>query len=320
MEYPMEYLDGLPLKVMYWSDRILYKDGGESVTWYEPAPGKTTSNSSEVLPPGIVQVNEGEPATLKWNYGLTFNIELTVVRFNKAGIFTADVSPQLKERFRGRFMPGSVSLDIFNVTMADDKEKGKFSLELIDPDGNGWKREIEVEVIVPTKVTGIRGDLSVLEGANLLLTCEASGRPKPNITWTNKRNSGVVQEGKLLNVTNINRNDSGTFTCTADNGFGEPQSQTVYVNVICAEEDTAIISSVDPVKHPQATSKVASETGDPLPQIVVVDQTKKTPKPGELLSVGVGGPDSTIRRETLPRVSGGDAVNVEICKTSFVNM
>ncbi|PFX17005.1 Protein CEPU-1 [Stylophora pistillata] len=251
MEYPMEYLDGLPLKVMYWSDRILYKDGGESVTWYEPAPGKTTSNSSEVLPPGIVQVNEGEPATLKWNYGLTFNIELTVVRFNKAGIFTADVSPQLKERFRGRFMPGSVSLDIFNVTMADDKEKGKFSLELIDPDGNGWKREIEVEVIVPTKVTGIRGDLSVLEGANLLLTCEASGRPKPNITWTNKRNSGVVQEGKLLNVTNINRNDSGTFTCTADNGFGEPQSQTVYVNVICAEEDTAIISSVDPVKHPQ---------------------------------------------------------------------
>ena len=43
----------------------------------------------------------------------------------------------------------------------------------------------------------------------------------------------MVQEGKVLTVTNIKRTDAGTFTCTAYNGFGKPKNRTVYVNVIC---------------------------------------------------------------------------------------
>ena len=70
------------------------------------------------------------------------------------------------------------------------------------------------------------------------LTCKASGRPEPSITWTKEKpgNQGktvVVQEGKVLNITNINRTDAGTFTCTADNGFGKPEKRTVHLNVTC---------------------------------------------------------------------------------------
>ena len=49
----------------------------------------------------------------------------------------------------------------------------------------------------------------------------------------NQGNTVVVQEGKVLTITNINRNDVGNYTCTADNGFGKPENQTVYVNVTC---------------------------------------------------------------------------------------
>ena len=28
-------------------------------------------------------------------------------------------------------------------------------------------------------------------------------------------------------------NNAGEYTCTAHNGFGKPESQTVYVNVTC---------------------------------------------------------------------------------------
>ena len=92
--------------------------------------------------------------------------------------------------------------------------------------------------LVPSSVTGISGEPTALEGNNLQLTCEASGRPEPNITWTkekpgNQDNIGVVQEGKVLNITNINRNDSGTFTCTAYNGFGKKENLAVHVNVTC---------------------------------------------------------------------------------------
>ena len=93
-------------------------------------------------------------------------------------------------------------------------------------------------LLVPTIVTGIRGVPTVLEGNNLHLTCNTSGRPEPNITWNkekpgNQGNTGVVQEGKVLTVTNINRTFAGTFTCTAYNGFGKPEIQTVYMNVTC---------------------------------------------------------------------------------------
>ena len=93
-------------------------------------------------------------------------------------------------------------------------------------------------LLVPLNITGIRGEPTVLEGNNLQLTCEALSRLKPNITWTkdkpgNEGNTGVVQEGKVLTITNINRTDAGTFTCTAYNGFGKPENQTVYVNVTC---------------------------------------------------------------------------------------
>ena len=92
--------------------------------------------------------------------------------------------------------------------------------------------------LVPINVTGISGEPTVLEGDNLELTCEALSRLKPNITWTrekpgNQGNTVVVQEGKVLTITNINRIDAGDYTCTAYNGFGKPKNQTVYVNVTC---------------------------------------------------------------------------------------
>ena len=49
----------------------------------------------------------------------------------------------------------------------------------------------------------------------------------------NQGNTVVVQEGKVLTITNINRTDVGNYTCTAYNGFGKPENQTVYVNVTC---------------------------------------------------------------------------------------
>ena len=93
-------------------------------------------------------------------------------------------------------------------------------------------------LLVPISITRIRGEPTVLEGDNLQLTCEAPSRPKPDITWTkekprNQGNTGVVQEGKVLTITNIKRADAGTFTCTAYNGFGESENRTVYVNVTC---------------------------------------------------------------------------------------
>ena len=70
------------------------------------------------------------------------------------------------------------------------------------------------------------------------LICEASSQVEPNITWTKEKtgnhgNTVVVQVGKVLTITNINRIDAGNYTCTAYNGFGKPENRTVYVDVTC---------------------------------------------------------------------------------------
>ena len=93
-------------------------------------------------------------------------------------------------------------------------------------------------LLAPTYITGISGEPTVLQGDNLQLTCKVSGQPEPNITWTkekpgNQGNTVVVQEGKLLTITDINRTDAGDYTCTAYNGFGKLESRTVYVIVTC---------------------------------------------------------------------------------------
>ena len=106
-------------------------------------------------------------------------------------------------------------------------------------------------LLVPLSITGIRGKTTVLVGDNLQLICEASSREEPKITWTkektvNQGNTVVVQEGKELTVTNINRTDAGNYTCTAYNGFGKPENQTVYVNVTC---EYALRKTLANVKH-----------------------------------------------------------------------
>ena len=93
-------------------------------------------------------------------------------------------------------------------------------------------------LLVPANITGISGELTVLEGSKFQLTCKALGQPEPNVTWikektVNQGNTGVVQEGKVLTITNINRADAGEYTCTASNGLAKPENRTVYVNVTC---------------------------------------------------------------------------------------
>ena len=115
-----------------------------------------------------------------------------------------------------------------------------------------WSLLVIIQLLlVPTNIIGIRGEPTVLEGNNLQLTCEASGTPLPSITWTkeepgNQGSTSVVQEGKVLTITNINMTDAGNYTCTAYNGFGKLENQTVYVNVNC---EYALKKTFTHVKH-----------------------------------------------------------------------
>ena len=136
-------------------------DGG-SVTWCEPSPVSKTSNTAEVLPPGIVQVYEGSSATMNWNFSLSAGLGIGfIIKFDTVGIVSigkdGSAAGPIRAEFRKRFnvsaTPQTASLSISPVTIADDKSNGEFSCELNDGNGDIWKRAIQVHVIGKLRVS-----------------------------------------------------------------------------------------------------------------------------------------------------------------------
>ena len=89
----------------------------------------------------------------------------------------------------------------------------------------------------PPEFNSFSSDVVVVEGdPSVTLECTADGEPTPNITWTkvytNGNDSGVL-ETKNQFVLETNRNNSGSYRCTAYNGIGTAPNRTVKVEVNC---------------------------------------------------------------------------------------
>ena len=125
------------------------------MTWYEPTPFKTTSNSGETLSLGIEVVNVTSHVTLDWSYSLTAGLGLGgFIKFNDDIIFSINgdglagpVHAKFQERFSGNSTLGRTSLSISPVTVDDDKANGEFRCVLFDTTPETWKRAIQVQVI-----------------------------------------------------------------------------------------------------------------------------------------------------------------------------
>ena len=82
------------------------------------------------------------------------------------------------------------------------------------------------------------GDQYVCVGFMVTLSCNATGKPKPNIAWTRVWENGT-DSGELISVeefyviSNTGRSSNGTYRCTASNGVGTPANKTTEVIVEC---------------------------------------------------------------------------------------
>ena len=92
---------------------------------------------------------------------------------------------------------------------------------------------------VPPGIANVSNDQVVCEGSLIFLSCNATGIPPPNITWTRVKDDGTdsepllpVVDGKYA-TSNIQRNTNRTYRCTADNGVGAPFNRTVRVEAQC---------------------------------------------------------------------------------------
>lgn len=58
--------------------------------------------------------------------------------------------------------------------------------------------------------------VSVKQGEQAIISCNVTGDPKPNITWT--KDSQVISHNSTLVIYNVRISDGGTCNVTANNG------------------------------------------------------------------------------------------------------
>ncbi|KAL9964710.1 hypothetical protein ACROYT_G028387 [Oculina patagonica] len=133
---------------------------------------------------------------------------------------------------------GKSELKIFNVQR---DEEYVYTLALNYKTSSGVivdkSYQVLVDVKVPPKITKVptrEPRLNIGEDKNL--TCSASGDPRPNITWT--KDGTPMNEfnvsGPVLQLVNVQRNNSGSYRCTASNGYGDDATSVSIVGIICS--------------------------------------------------------------------------------------
>ena len=76
--------------------------------------------------------------------------------------------------------------------------------------------------------------MTTVEGRNTVVRCNASGIPPPKLMWKKRGSSDVLSNERIfLVIKNISRSETGWYQCIATNGFGNPASQQVYIDVHC---------------------------------------------------------------------------------------
>ncbi|KAF7385895.1 hypothetical protein HZH66_011737 [Vespula vulgaris] len=99
-----------------------------------------------------------------------------------------------------------------------------------------------LHVVVPPNIDDSQSssDAIVREGANVTLTCKATGSPIPSIRWKRDDNSKITINkslsvlewvGETLEMERISRLDMGAYLCIASNGIPPTVSKQIKVSV-----------------------------------------------------------------------------------------
>lgn len=119
-------------------------------------------------------------------------------------------------------------------------------------------------VQVPASIYKVSEDVIVNEGSNVTLSCLASGRPDPIITWRLLNPSAEPLDGEeFLDIIGIMRNQAGRYECKASNDVATPDVK--YVNVV--------------VNYPPTIQKIQSSETPVGRQGVLQCDANAVPKP-----------------------------------------
>ena len=77
---------------------------------------------------------------------------------------------------------------------------------------------------------------SYIEGTKVDVTCNATGKPTPTVTWFREGSSKVYTTGEgsaALSFSSVSRRDAGQYRCKANNTVGTRETGALSLVVHC---------------------------------------------------------------------------------------
>ncbi|XP_035116299.2 hemicentin-2 isoform X2 [Callithrix jacchus] len=150
--------------------------------------------------------------------------------------------PTITWQREGLSIPAGVSTQVLpggqlRITHASPEDAGNYLCIAKNSAGSAVGKTRLVVQVPPVIENGLP-DLSSTEGSHVFLPCKARGSPEPNIMWDKDGQPVWGTEGKFtiqpsgeLLVKDLEGQDAGTYTCTAENAVGRARRR-VHLTIL----------------------------------------------------------------------------------------
>lgn len=131
----------------------------------------------------------------------------------------------------------SSSTYTLQVSKIQDVDNGNYQCQVVTSETSRVTADTFISVKIPPLITddSSRG-ITAGTGDSFTLTCNATGSPKPKLSWRRENNDllptgGTVAKGNSITIYNATKDDRGIYYCIAENGVGKAARRSVGVEI-----------------------------------------------------------------------------------------